>query len=289
MVIHRLSIDRYFLPESEREATRLLEQASGRYFPIGGGTGFAFSKPKNLRGIVDLSRAGLDYVKKRKNGIHIGAATPIRTLMDSPALAGYCGGVLPEAALTIATTPLRNMITVGGNAIQVYYWSSLPPLLLALKARFVIAGKKKRTMPAESFYSKQPRRHLDRAEILREILLPPGQKGVAGAFLKFSKTDTDFALVNVAAVIRAEGGICRDASIVLGAVSPLPIRLQKAEKILKGSSLSKEIIEKAAAEGIESVKIMRDFRVSPGYKKKIIPTLVERSLSLASDRCLGDV
>jgi len=284
MVNQMIPIEEYFLPQNVEEALLLLRKGKKDYFILSGGTSLAFAKPKGIKAIVDLSRIGLQYVKRQKNGILMGAATPVCELINNPVFSDYYGGMVREAALTLATTPLRNLITLGGNVLQIYPWSTLPPLFLALGAKFKTTGEGKDPVPAEEFFFRHPSKQLEKAELLREIILPRQEQGARGAFLKFSKTETDFALLNIAALLRVKNGKCLEARIAVGAVASLPIRLLKAEEALMGSSLTKEILKSAAQIGGESLKPMKDFRVKDGYKERIAPILIERCLSLAWKR-----
>ena len=120
MVTQIESVREYFMPRTTVEALQLLQSGRGRRLLIGGGTSFTFSAPRNVEGMIDLSRAGLAYVKQGAAGIRIGAATPIANLAKNPLFADYYGGIVRETALNIATTPLRNLITVGGNVMRVF-------------------------------------------------------------------------------------------------------------------------------------------------------------------------
>jgi len=284
MVLQIISIKEYFLPKSAAEASRLLKKGEKRYYPIAGGTSFAFGKPSGIEGLVDLSRIGLHYVKFQEDGIHIGAGTPIRDLVKFRLFSEYMGGIVSEAGKAIATTPLRNLITAGGNVMKIFPWSNLPPLFLALDAVFKTTGSARRTINAKQFFSVQPRRQLAPGEILKEIVIPAPQKGRAGAYMKFSKTETDFGLLNAAAVIKVEKGICSQARIALGAFSPMPLLLTRAEEILKNKPATKENMEQAAQALCETIEPSNDFRVRQGYKKEIAHVLVNRCLCLAMER-----
>jgi len=284
MVQQIIPIKEYFVPKSAAEAFRLLKKGGKRYYPIAGGTGFAFAKPSGIEGLVDLSRIGLHYVKFQEDGIHLGAGTPIRDLVKFRFFSEYMGGIVSEAGRAIATTPIRNLITVGGNVMQVFPWSNLPPLFLALDALFKTIGSSRRTIPADRFFSSQPRRQLAQGEILKEIVIPAPRKGWAGAYVKFSKTETDFGLLNVAAVIKLDKGICRGVRIALGAISAMPLLLARAEKVLKDKPVTLHNIEQAAQAACETLVPSSDFRVREGYKKEVAPVLISRCLCLAVER-----
>jgi CO/xanthine dehydrogenase FAD-binding subunit len=285
MVNQIIPIDKYFLPNNIKEALHLFEVGRKNYYPISGGTSLAFSKPKGIRGIVDLSRAGLNYVKKQKDSIRIGAATPVSELIKNPLFSSYFGGVVKDAALTLATTPLRNLITVGGNVLRIYPWSSLPVLFLSLGGEFLTLGKRESNIfETDVFFSSQPRSRLKNGQILKEISLPKDEQSAKGAFLKFALTKTDFALLNIAVVLRTKKGKCIEARVVVGAVASLPIRLAKAEKVLNGVVITKDVLKSAALAGAESIKPLRDFRVSDDYKIRIAPALIEQCLVSAWER-----
>jgi CO/xanthine dehydrogenase FAD-binding subunit len=278
MVNRILPIDEYFIPRNIHEALLLLGKGKKEFFILSGGTSLAFSKPKGIKGIIDLSRAGLNYIKKQQDGIHIGAATPVSELVKNPVFSSYCGGVVKEAALTLATTPLRNLITVGGNVLRIYPWSTLPVLFLALGAKFITLGKSEGIFVADDFFSSQPRSRFKNGDLLKEIVLPKETQSVKGAYLKLSLTKTDFALVNIGAVLKMKNEKCLEARVIVGAVSSLPFRLLKAEETLKGSVITRDLLKSAAKVGAQTIKPLKDFRVSDDYKNKVAPALIERCL-----------
>ena len=278
----------YFLPTRASEVLKLIKREKGRCFLLAGGTGLNFGSPKGVTVIIDLSRAGLNYVRETSGGISIGAATPVCEILRNPLFSSYAGGMVRESALSIATTPLRNLITAGGNVMQVFIWSSLPVLFLALDARFRVMGERNGLIRAEEFFSAQPRRLVGACSILKEIILPATSECDVGAFMKFSKTETDFALINAAVFLSVRGGICKKARIAVGAVSPMPVRLAAAEKVLEGQPLSDKLIDDAARAGVSGISILRDIRVSEGYKREILPVILRRCLKMVSEHAKGN-
>ena len=285
MISHEFPVNEYFFPGSSKEASEILSRGKGEFLLLGGATSFTFSRPGKVKALVDLSRTGLDYVKIRKKSIGIGALTPIRELAHLPIFQRYAGGVVHEAAVDIATTPLRNMITVGGNVMKIFLWSDLPPLFLALNARFLVCGPGggKKTFGADEFFSSQPRSLIGKNAILKEVSLPRNPE-TFGAFIKYSLTETDFALINACAVLRVSDGECRQLRLTVGAVTPLPRRLLKAEKFLTGKKLNRKNIREAAALGAGELSPLKDIRTEPGYREKILPVILERCLITAWER-----
>lgn len=99
-------------------------------------------KIKELKGISDQG-----------DRLAIRAMTTIGELLDSPLLTGSLS-VLKTAAGNIATTPVRNMATVGGNLTCRYTWTEMPAAMVGLDAEmhFTGAGGREEIIRAEDFF-----------------------------------------------------------------------------------------------------------------------------------------
>jgi len=116
---------------------------------------------------------------------------------------------------------------------------------------------------------------LEPDELLTNIHLPDPAAGVRQVFLKFTlRKPVDFAIASVAAVVRMQAGICKDARIVLGAVAPTPVRAVGSEKCLTGKVASEEVIAEVAKAAVRDAKPMR----MNAYKVEITEVLVKRAL-----------
>lgn len=112
-------------------------------------------------------------------------------------------------------------------------------------------------------------------ELLTNIQLPNPPKGAKQAFLKFTlRKPVDFAIVSVAAVTSMQADVCKDATIVLGAVAPTPLRAIDAEKSIMGKVADEKAIEEAARAAVKDAKPMR----MNAYKVEITKTLIKRAL-----------
>jgi xanthine dehydrogenase YagS FAD-binding subunit len=78
----------------------------------------------------------------------------------------------------------------------------------------------------------------------------------------------------VAVVLDAADGVCRDARIVLGAVSPVPYRAVAAEDVVRGAPLDEHHAELAAEAALRDAKPMS----GNAYKIEIAKTLLRRAL-----------
>jgi xanthine dehydrogenase YagS FAD-binding subunit len=84
----------------------------------------------------------------------------------------------------------------------------------------------------------------------------------------------DWPLVSLAASLRLEGKLVKEARIVLGMVAPIPWRSKKAEDALVGKTLDEAAAQLAARGAIVGAAPLSD----NGYKVSLVQTLVRRTL-----------
>jgi len=152
--------------------------------------------------------------------------------------------------------------------------------LAALGASLVLQSSRgTRTVPVEQLLTipgGDPRRENAKEpdEILTAIHVP-GAWGVRSVYASVKeKAAFDWPLVSAAVALRAEGGIVREARIVLGAVAPVPLRSAAAEKILVGSRLDETTADAAANAAAAGAQPLSD----NGYKVELLKTLLRRTL-----------
>lgn len=108
-------------PQTIEQVTSLFAEKRDGYFLMAGGTDI-LDEIKNgtvePEVVVDLkSIPNLSYIRKEKDGVHIGAMTTVAELAESSIIKSDYPGLL-QAALSLATPQLRNVGTVGGNLCQ---------------------------------------------------------------------------------------------------------------------------------------------------------------------------
>jgi carbon-monoxide dehydrogenase medium subunit len=91
------------------------------------------------------------------------------------------------------------------------------------------------------------------------------------------------SVVNVAAYLSVEekGGTIASARVVLGAVSPIPMRAHSAEKILLGEKSSEALFAKAGEAAAAECRPIDDFRGSADYRRAMVKVLTRRALDSA--------
>jgi len=196
--------------------------------------------------------------------------------------------VLSQAASVLGSIEIRNRATVGGNLCNAAPSADMAPSLLALGARAIIAsGKGERVVPLEDFFVGPGETVLGMDEILIRVEIPPMKPGSAGEYIKLGiRKAMDIAVVGVAAVLAfgPTEGICAEARLALGAVSPTPMRAKKAEKGLMGKKIDDGVMELAAKTASEEASPLSDIRASQDYRRGMVRVLTRRAIERAVDK-----
>src|SRR5712691_8141925 len=168
----------------------------------------------------------------------------------------------------------------GGGPSYAPHPSNAAVPLVAYGAQFVLEGEKgPRTVAAGEFFvppAKDPEREnqIQPGEVLTEIRVPATQ-GWRSAYSELrEKAAFDWPLVAAATVVRLEGGVVKEARIVLGAVAPIPWRSARAEQALVGKALDAAGVAAAASAAIVGAAPLSD----NGYKVGLLQTLLKRTL-----------
>ena len=136
--------------------------------------------------------------------------------------------------------------------------SNLAPALIAVGAKVAcVHPDGNRTLDAELLYETPKEGKLGDTvlrpgELVRAVALAPSALARKSTYVEFRERQSfDFAVASVAAALHIEGGVVKDARIVLGAVAPVPVRARAAEKALVGKAPDPEAAAAAAVEGAE--------------------------------------
>jgi aerobic carbon-monoxide dehydrogenase medium subunit len=231
--------------------------------------------------LVDVSRIpDLNYLARDGDVLRIGALAPHREVetADDALLDGF--GVLKAAAPFVGHFPIRARGTFGGSIAHGDPASEWCMLALALDAEIVARGPEgERTIPAAEFFFGFFTTALEPGELLTEVRFP--RPVPRAALEEFSRRHGDFAIVAAAVALQGDDGACERASIVIGGVDEVPLRVEAAERVLAGSDLSPEALEEAAQTAAREVDPSGDVHGSAEYRKKLTAVMVRRALTRA--------
>ena len=82
-------------------------------------------------------------------------------------------------------------------------------------------------------------------------------------------------------VHRKEDGACESAEIVLGGVGNVPVRATNAENVLRGESLTAQLIDQAGEAAVEGLDPASDVQADSQYRTDVSRVYVKRALRAA--------
>lgn len=274
----------YFAPTEVGEAVKLLAEHGEKMAVVAGGTDLVRQlnyyelKPAALLYVGGL---GLDYVKEEGGKLLIGAGTTVAHLIGSE-LISQKFGLLAQAARLHASSAIRTAATIGGNLGTASPAGDLIPPLMAMDAEVVLASTQgERIVPIAEFFTGPGQTVRKPNELIVELRVP--LKGGATAYEKLGlrKAQT-CSTASVALRLELDGGVCKDARIVMGSMAPTPLRCTKAEALLQGKKVDAALVEQAAAEAVGQTSPIDDQRATAWYRQKAGKALVARALAQAA-------
>jgi carbon-monoxide dehydrogenase medium subunit len=201
--------------------------------------------------LVDLRRvAGLDAIRMDGDVLVIGAMVR-QAAAERSAEVAMAAPLLAEALGHVAHPPIRNSGTVVGSVAH-------GPFTTAL----------------------------DSDEILTEVRFPGFPGG--HAFVEFSRTHGNFAVVGVAALVAVTDGRVTRAAIAASGVGPTPLRLAAAEQALGRSVPDSAAIGAAVDAGVAGLQPAGDLQGSTETRldiaRAVLRNAIERAVERAQDR-----
>lgn len=275
----------YHRPATLDEALKLLADLPDAKLLAGGHSLLPLMKlrlatPAHL---IDLGRmSDLRYVKRDGDAIAIGAMTTHWTVESSDVIAQGTP-LLAETASRVGDVQVRNAGTIGGSLAHADPAADYPAAVLALDASLVAQGPRgRRTIEAADFFMGVFSTALASDEILVEIRVPVQQGG--GAYLKFPHPASGFAVVGVAALVRAAGGRFERVRVGVTGVGAMPYRARAVEDALTGRPTSAETVEAAAAHTADGVDVNEDIFAPAEYRAHLSRVYAKRALLAALER-----
>jgi 4-hydroxybenzoyl-CoA reductase subunit beta len=182
------------------------------------------------------------------------------------------------------------LVAPGSSRCWAVSSSDTAPVLWSLGARVRLLGSAgERTVPMAALYRDDGIEYLAKRadEIVTEIVLPPAD-GWRSAYLKLRRRGSfDFPILGVAAALRLEGDVVREARIVLGAVASLPREAPKAAAVLIDQRLTTATIEAAAEAAAGPARPLDNTDLTHPYRKKVTRVYVARALARLAGLAAG--
>ena len=275
----------YLKPDSIKEAILILSQYGDRARILNGGTDLIVGiRDKILQPeyVVDIKT--IPHLNKitynEQEGLTIGATVTLNEISDSKVVQRNYP-ILAEACKTVGSYLVRNRATLVGNICNASPAADTAPPLSVLDAKVNIVGSDgEKTVPLNQFFVGVKKNILKKEEVVISVTVPPLRDKWVGVYLKQGRRkDVDLATVGVAVVC-----IRDEIRIALGAVAPIPVRVFKAEELLRGKIIDESLLEETAKSALAEVSPISDIRSSKEYRKEIVKVLIRRAILQAKGR-----
>jgi carbon-monoxide dehydrogenase medium subunit len=274
----------YYRAGTLDEALALLQQHNGAKALAGGHSLIPAMKLRlsDPGALVDIGRiAELRGIKANGGATSIGALTTHATVAASTNLPA----ALTEAAGQIGDPQVRNRGTVGGNIAHADPASDLPTVFVALGATVNVVGPNgKRSIPAADFFVDLFATALEEGELVTSVDIPV-DNAAGSAYAKLANPASRYAILGAAVMVKVSNGVCSQASVAVGGLTPKATKAPSVEAAITGKTLTAENIEAAAAKIVDDLsEVNGDIHASAEYRTAMAPIYVARAISSAASR-----
>ena len=275
----------YLEPASVEEASRMLADLGDDCRAIAGGTALMLGMRQRMLTPTHLvSLAGIEQLRgiafDERNGLRIGALSRHADVANS-ALVRTHVPMLASMASRVANPQVRNQGTIGGNLCYADPSTDPPGCLMALDAKVVLGSARgERVLSIEEFLVDYYVTALEPDEMVVEIRVPPLAAETSGVYSRFLRTAAEHRpLASVAFVARRDGALCREARIAVGASTPIPTRLRRAEAFLEGRKVTSDIAAEVADIVASDIEPVSDARGSAEFRRDMVRVVARRTVA----------
>lgn len=281
----------FYRPETLQEALEFMALANNgrRVRPVAGGTDLMLQLKEGVTtadALVDISGlAELKEIWEEGDELHVGGAVSYTDLIESPLIKRHAY-LLAEASRVVGAPQIQHMGTIGGNLANASPAGDTLPCLIVLDAQLTLASEDgERRVAMSEFMTGVRRTVLQAHELITHISFRKLPANAGSSFVKLGLRHSQaISIVDVAAVIYADGGRVRGARIALGSVAPTIVRARSAERLLAGQVLSEALLDEAGAAAREDISPITDIRGSAPYRLYVTQNLVKEAVVNAWQR-----
>lgn len=267
---------RFFVPGSLPELFDLMDAHPGLRLVMGATDlgldvtkkGERFPALASLQALPQLRR--IEHAGGRWS---IGATARLADLEDATDYA------LPPVARMLrffGSRQIKNSATVGGNLCNASPIGDLAPVLLALDAVIVVAGRAgERRVPIAEFFVGYRKTGLAAGELLVRVELPdPPPTAKVVAYKVSKRREMDISAVAAGLYVDVHDGVVAAARLGFGGMAATPARARLAEAALVGQPWSQATCDAAAARIADDFTPLSDHRGSAWYRATVAQSFV---------------
>ncbi|HVP79624.1 MAG TPA: xanthine dehydrogenase family protein subunit M [Thermodesulfobacteriota bacterium] len=304
----------YFRPKTLEEALRLLAQHGEKAKLIAGGTDvIVMIKQKAMAPDVLISLQGIPGLDQiQYNGsLSLGPMVTHRAIEKSAVIRENFSA-LADAVDDLGSIQIRNVATLGGNLCTAAPSADTATPLLVLRTQVKIkSAQEERTLPIEEFFKGPGETALKTGEMVKELSIPKPLPNTGSAYYKLQRRlALDLPILGVSVLLSLDKDkvtcsdllctaspistilhkmeedeiLCREVRIALGVAAPTPMRAVKAEALLRGKTLSDELLEEAANTASQEAQPRDTLRGEAWYRRDMVRVLVKRMAMKSIER-----
>lgn len=267
-------------PKTIAEASQMLGEFGEQGRLYAGGTELLLAMKHDLlryQHLVDVKTIpGLDKIELKNGALMIGSTATHRAIERST-IVKQSLPVLAEMENKVANVRVRASGTLGGNLCFAEPHSDPATLLTALGAKAHVQGKSgNRTVGVDKLITGAYETSLANDELLAAVEVPVLSQSQRAAYLKFQLKERP--TLGLALVLDVDGDTIKKATVVVGSVSAVPTRSDKANQLLVGSRAQVEKQLADAAEALaQAADPVDDLEGSAEYKRHLIGVFLRRA------------
>ena len=266
---------RYFAPKTIINLKKILKKYPNAKI-LSGGTDLSLEVTKlrkEIKTIVSLSSLeNLNFIKKNKNYIEIGATTSLIEFQNF--IKKYFTDFY-EVLKRYGSLQIRNVGTIAGNIATASPIGDTLPLLLTLEAKVVVQGINKiKTFSLNEFFVSYRKTKLKKGEFIYSIKIPIIKDSIFKAYKISKRFDDDISSVCGSFIFSIQNNKIKKAVIAYGGMSEIPKRASAIENRLLNSEFSENTFEKAVNLINKDFSPLDDMRASKNYRIAVAKNLL---------------
>jgi CO/xanthine dehydrogenase FAD-binding subunit len=237
------------------------------------------ARPKRL---IDIARLPeLAFVRKEDGQVTIGATTK-QCVVERDLLVRADVPLLAKVMPFVGHAATRARGTVGGSLANGDPAAEIALVAVTLGAALVYReGDATREIAASAFFTGPMLTALPPMACLTCVRFPVWKDARVG-FHEVNARRSDFAFASAAAqIVVDEDGICRRFALGIGAVTPVPLRLDRLAEALIGTRLEDKRLRELARAALAEIEPLSDLHASADYRRRAAATLMVRAIAEA--------
>jgi len=276
------NVKTYHRPTKVEDAVSLVQTNANAAY-LGGGAWLTAQGDPRLEVAVDLQDLGIDVLEGDIEAVRIGAMAPLQAIIDHDDAGKLANGVLAKAAGLTQSRNLREQGTLGGTLIVAGAADPLTTVLLVLDSEIFYADPTGHSAPFASFVAYRDRL-IKACALITEVRVKRPPTRSAATYEVVGRSPKDKPIVGAAAYVEVEEGLAANVRLAVGGAADNPVRLLKAEHLLKDTLLSQTDIDAALRPALAQLDPIGDFRGSPEYRLEMAQVLSRRALLSAWEK-----